>query len=83
MAKTQGEKAIAEVTKLADQLQLIYDELAVNSVPEVLKIIRGFRKDVALLYDRNLAICQALEVDNWYNATQKAASLVAKASLKN
>lgn len=82
MSKNQGQKAINEVTKLANQLQMIFDELAVDSVPEALKIIRGFKTDVVTLYNRNHEICQALEVDNWYNAIQRASALVAKSSAK-
>lgn len=73
-----GEKALTEVTKLADDLTMVLNALEVNNASNAVKKVKYKRAEMDDLRNQLAAICEALDVDNWFNAVQKGQKLVGK-----
>jgi ElaB/YqjD/DUF883 family membrane-anchored ribosome-binding protein len=71
-----GQSAIEEVKALAKTLESIVDATGCNNASNATKRLIKQNEEVAELKDQIARICEALEVDNWYNAIKKAKKLV-------
>jgi hypothetical protein len=71
-----GQSAIEEVRALAKALESIVNATGCSNASNATKRLIKQNEEVAELKDQMAQICEALEVDNWYNAVRKAKKLV-------